>query len=78
MINELESVALVHDMEEYGLKQGDIGVIVYCYHNELAYEVEFVTAKGKTIVVITLKDDAVRSLKGEEILHVREIIQIAA
>ncbi|MEK7812228.1 MAG: DUF4926 domain-containing protein [Candidatus Desantisbacteria bacterium] len=73
MIQELEFVALVHDIEKYGLKQGDIGTVVHCYKDELACEVEFITAFGETIAVETLSFDEVRPLKGMEILHVREM-----
>ena len=31
MIRELDTVVLSHDIEEYGLKQNDIGAVVHCY-----------------------------------------------
>ena len=42
---ELETVVLVHDIPEAGLKAGDLGAIVQIYSPE-AFEVEFVTAAG--------------------------------
>lgn len=42
MINELDSVVLSRDIEEYGLKTGDIGAVAHCYSDKLAFEVEFV------------------------------------
>jgi len=74
MIHELDSVVLNYDIEEYGLKQGDIGAVVYCYKDGLAFEVEFVTANGETIAVLTLKRDVIRPLSSREILHVRELM----
>lgn len=74
MIEELDLVALTRDFEEHGLKQGDIGAVVHKYGKD-GFEVEFVTAEGKTIAVLTLKRSDVRVLRGREILHVREISQ---
>lgn len=76
MIRELDTVVLTHDIKEYGLTNGDIGVVVHCYSDSnAAYEVEFVTAEGKTIAVLTLPSDDIRLMKEREILHVREIAQ---
>jgi hypothetical protein len=72
MIKELDSVVLTHDIEEYGLKNGDIGAVVYCYSDGNAFEVEFITAEGKTIVVLTLTSTDIRLMSNKEILHVRE------
>lgn len=73
MIKELDIVVLKHDIVEYGLTVGDIGSVVHCYSDDNAYEVEFVTAEGKTIAVLTLTTDDIRLMKDKEILHVREI-----
>lgn len=73
MIQELDTVVLTRDVEEYGLKKGDIGAVVHCYTDGTAFEVEFVTAEGKTIALLTLKDADIRSMKSKEILHVREV-----
>lgn len=78
MIHELDSVVLTYDIEKYALKQGDIGAVVHCYKDGLAFEVEFVTADGKTIAVLTLNQDAIRPLDAREIVHVRELSQAAA
>lgn len=50
----LEIIALNHDIPEHGLKKGDTGTVVDVYEGEEAYEVEFMTDKGKTIAVLTL------------------------
>ncbi|MBE0427826.1 MAG: DUF4926 domain-containing protein [Nitrospirae bacterium] len=77
MIKELDTVVLTHDIEEYGLKCGDIGAVVHCYPEGGAFEVEFVTAEGRTIAVLTLTSDDIRLMSNKEILHVREIAQYA-
>jgi len=74
MIKELDAVVLRHDIEEYGLTEGDIGAVVHCYRDGGTYEVEFVTAEGKTIAVLTLSSDDIRLMRDREILHAREIV----
>lgn len=78
MIRELDTVVLAHDINEYGLKKGDIGAVVHCYSDGNAFEVEFVTAEGRTIAVLTLTINDIRLMSDKEILHVREIAQQAA
>jgi hypothetical protein len=73
MIKELDAVVLTHDIEEQGLKKGDIGAVVHCYSDGTAFEVEFVTAEGRTVAVLTLTPDEIRLMGKKEILHVREI-----
>lgn len=78
MIRELDTVVLTHDIEKYGLKGGDIGAVVHCYSDGGAFEVEFVTAEGRTIAVLTLTLNDIRLMSNKEILHVREIANQAA
>jgi hypothetical protein len=78
MIRELDTIVLAHDINEYGLKEGDIGAVVHCYSDGNAFEVEFVTAEGRTIAVLTLTLNDIRLISNKEILHVREIAQQAA
>lgn len=72
-MHELDVVVLTHDLAEHGLREGDIGALVYRYADGLAYEVEFVTAAGATVAVVTLDASDVRLLGGSEILHVRSL-----
>lgn len=71
MFDELDTVVLNHNIEKYGLKKGDIGAVVHVYKEDAALEVEFVTAKGKTIAVLTLTHSDIRPMERNEILHVR-------
>jgi hypothetical protein len=73
VIRELDSVVLTHDIDEHGLKCGDLGAVVHVYGNNLAYEVEFVTADGYTAALLTLEPSDVRPMSGQEILHVRPL-----
>ena len=52
-----------------------MGTVVHCYADSKAYEVEFVTAEGKTVAVLTLTPDDVRPMKDKEILHVRAMVR---
>ncbi|OGW51928.1 MAG: DUF4926 domain-containing protein [Nitrospirae bacterium RBG_13_43_8] len=72
MIKGLDSVVLTHDIEEYGLKKGDIGAVVHCYSDGDAFEVEFMTAEGRSIAILTIASTDIRLMSNKEILHVRE------
>jgi len=72
MIKELESVVLTRDISDRGLQKGDIGAVVHAYESDRAYEVEFVTAEGRTVAVLTLTEKDVRVMNAREILHARE------
>lgn len=78
MISELDTIVLTHDIDKYGLKRGDIGAVVHCYEDDATFEIEFVTAEGKTIALLTLNQMDIRPINGREILHVRELAQVAA
>jgi hypothetical protein len=73
MIRELDTVVLIKDEEELGLKSGDVGAVVYIYESGQAFEVEFVTASGETIAVLTLTESEIRPMQEQEILHVRSL-----
>ena len=78
MIKELDLVVLLKDYDKYGLKSGDVGTVVHCYKDEKGFEIEFVTAEGKTIAVLTLSNAEIRSFDRSEILHVRSLKTMAA
>jgi hypothetical protein len=73
MIRELDTVVLTHDDELHGLKADDIGAVVHEYKDGPAFEVEFVTAEGKTVALLTLNSGDIRLMHDKEILHVREL-----
>lgn len=72
-MNELDTVILNRDIEEYGLKKGDLGAIVQVYKNSREYEVEFVTTDGNTVALITLKSGDIRKTDGKIIPHARAV-----
>ncbi|MCL0065495.1 DUF4926 domain-containing protein [Dehalococcoidia bacterium] len=56
------------------MKRGDIGAVVHCYKDNLAFEVEFVTGEGKTVALLTLTREDIRPMGRKEILHVRDLV----
>jgi len=68
--HELDTVVLVRDVPEVGLRTGDLGAIVQTYGDE-AVEVEFVTASGRTQALLTLPIQDVRAVRDNDVLAVR-------
>ncbi len=77
MIQELDTIVLSHDIKDYDLQAGDIGAVVHCYNDGKAFEVEFVTAGGETVALLTLTEADIRPVRQKEILHVRELAIVA-
>ncbi len=71
-MKELDTVVITHDIKDKGLKKGDMGAIVYVYDDGKAFEVEFVTADGKTVALLTLTVADIRPMAKNELLHVRD------
>lgn len=57
LFQPLDTVVLVRDLPEHGLRCGDLGTVVEVYEPD-GLEVEFVTAAGAThaLLVLTLDD----------------------
>lgn len=68
--HELDTVVLVRDLPDSGLRVGDLGAVVQTYGDE-AVEVEFVTASGRTQALLTLGVLDVRSVRDDDLLAVR-------
>ena len=73
MIKEHDLVVLKRAFPEEGLEQEDIGAVVHCYEDGKAFEVEFVSADGDTVAVLTLEKKDLRPFTSHEILHVRKL-----
>lgn len=68
----LESVVLVRDLPEHGLKKGDLGAIVELYPPD-GLGVEFVRASERTEVVVTVRSQDVRKLADDDVIAVRHV-----
>lgn len=71
VFKNLETVILKRDIKKYGLRKGDMGAVVNVYNKGEVAEVEFVTATGKTVALVTLTSSDVRDIKQNDVLHVR-------
>jgi hypothetical protein len=68
----LDTVVVKHDLPEYRLRAGDAGAIVEV-HDPDFFEVEFVTASGKTHALVTLRTAQVRKAGNRDLLAVRAL-----
>ena len=68
--HELDTVVLLRDLPDAGLRSGDLGAVVLVYGDE-ALEVEFVTASGRTQALLTLPVNDVRPVRDDDLLAVR-------
>lgn len=66
----LDTVVLVRDRPDSGLRTGDLGAVVQVYGDE-AVEVEFVTASGRTQALLTLPVSDVRPVRDDDLMAVR-------
>ena len=73
MLKELDPVVLVRDIPDRHLDEGDVGTVVHVYGDAKTYEVEFLTAEGRTVAVLTLPADALRKPEDRDMLHVRRL-----
>ena len=71
---ELETVVLLQDVPEAGLRIGDLGAVVQVYGTE-AVEVEFVTASGRTQALLSLSVSDVCPVRDDDLLAVRSAVQ---
>lgn len=69
-IRELDTVVLTRDVPEAGLRTGDLGAVVQVYGPD-AFEVEFVTAAGRTQALHVLHRDDIRPVADDDLLAVR-------
>jgi hypothetical protein len=71
-IKLLDTVVLVKELPNSGLRPGDIGAIVALYEPD-GVEVEFVSATGKTQALVTLKVTDIRPINYHDMLAVRPL-----
>lgn len=73
MIQLFDRIVLNQDLPEKKLERGDVGTVVMIYDEGEGYEVEFFTLDGETYTVETLLADQIRTVKKNEVTHVREL-----
>ncbi|MCI0694249.1 DUF4926 domain-containing protein [candidate division KSB1 bacterium] len=71
-------VILIEDLPEENLLAGDMGTIVECHpatdDYPEGYEVEFFSADGETLAVVSVPATALRAATRKDMLHVRELV----
>ena len=75
-IKLLDTVVLVRDFPKYGLVLGDLGTVVEL-HEPDGLEVEFVSAAGRSVALLTLSLDDVRTATADDLLSVRPLARAA-
>jgi hypothetical protein len=73
MINEHDCIVLTQDLPDDGLQAGDVGTVVHIHPDAAAYEVEFMTLTGETVVVATILPFQLRSVGHRDLTHVRQL-----
>jgi len=70
-----ERAVLTEDLPGEGLRAGDVGVVVEHYPADAetpeGYELEFLSARGDTVAVVSVPATAVRPVRDRELLAVR-------
>jgi len=74
---ELDPVVLDVDIPERGLPKRSLGAVVHV-HTSDAFEVEFVTASGRTAALVTLKASQLRKATDDDLICVSRIGGLAA
>jgi len=70
--HELDSVVLMRDLPDAGLRVGDLGAVVHV-HTPDAFEVEFVAASGETIALRTVSAKDLRIAGDDDVLATRPV-----
>lgn len=68
----LETVVLIRDIPEHGLRRGDLGAIVETYAPN-GLDVEFVTASGRRQALVTLTEHDVRPVEDHDLIAARSL-----
>ena len=71
MIKEHDRVVLKTDIPRERLEAGDVGTVVHVYRKGEAFEVEFLTLEGDTVIVTTVPASQVRPVTKQDITHAR-------
>ena len=74
-IRELDTVVMRRDFPEAGVRAGDIGAVVHVYDG--AFEVEFVTASGRTEALFTVDAADVRLINDNDLPAVRQTVPLS-
>ncbi len=69
-------IALKEDLEKYGLKKGDVAVIVEEHpeiNGQVGFTLEVFNALGDTIAIPTVTESQIELLRDNEIFNIRSL-----
>jgi len=72
MFEDLDPVVLDVDIPEHGLPKRSLDAVVHVYASD-AFEVEFVTARGRTAALLTLNNSQLRRPSEDDLVCVSRI-----
>ncbi|MCB9465890.1 MAG: DUF4926 domain-containing protein [Candidatus Eisenbacteria bacterium] len=72
---ELDTIVLSRDLVEHGLERGDLGAVVAVLEPD-ELEVEFVMASGRTVAVLTVREEDVRRVDDTDLVTVRSFTAV--
>ena len=72
MFRELDTVVLTKDLPDHGLRRGDLGAVVHVGPAGV-FEVEFVTAAGRTQALVALESKDLRAVADTDLVAVRDV-----
>lgn len=72
-VTEHDRVVLTRDRPAERLAAGDVGTVIHVYRAGKAFEVEFLSLTGQTLVIVTLEAESVRPVSPGEITHARSV-----
>jgi uncharacterized protein DUF4926 len=76
-----ERVALTRDLNEYGLKRGDVATLVdlvpHPAGGPVGHVLEVTNALGDSLQIVIVNDDDIEPLNADEVLAVRTLIKSA-
>jgi len=75
MFKLLDTVVLDRDLPEHGLWRGDLGAVVDVHPPE-GMEVEFVTVRGRTQALVSLRESDVRAVGETDLMAVRSLVHL--
>jgi hypothetical protein len=70
---ELESVALIDDLEQFDLRIGDVGVVLLV-HGPEDYTVEFTAPGGYSCALLTMNGEWLREPSARELQRRRRLV----
>ncbi|MCX7043968.1 MAG: DUF4926 domain-containing protein [Candidatus Sumerlaeota bacterium] len=77
-IELFQKVALIHDIEEHGLREGDVATLIdfvpHPGNGEMGCVLEVFNALGESIKVVVVRKSDIEPLQADEVPAVRRLV----